>query len=78
MGQKEVEWWLSSCLIIDGYNACCYFAIDSYIVLCLLVFVAKKKRITFLECNNDLNSMIDVAKTADLVFFCCFPVMCNK
>ncbi len=27
----------------------------------------KKKRITFIECNNDLNSMIDVAKVADLV-----------
>ncbi|KAI0726270.1 DUF663-domain-containing protein [Fomitopsis betulina] len=27
----------------------------------------KKKRITFIECNNDLNSMIDVGKIADLV-----------
>lgn len=27
----------------------------------------KKKRITFVECNNDLNSMIDIAKIADLV-----------
>ena len=27
----------------------------------------KKKRITFVECNNDLNSMIDLAKVADLV-----------
>ncbi|RDX49873.1 DUF663-domain-containing protein [Lentinus brumalis] len=31
------------------------------------VVSGKKKRITFLECNNDLNSMIDVAKVADLV-----------
>ncbi|KAI0685623.1 hypothetical protein BC835DRAFT_1383114 [Cytidiella melzeri] len=31
------------------------------------VVSGKKKRITFLECNNDLNSMIDVAKIADLV-----------
>ncbi|RNA13178.1 Ribosome biogenesis bms1, partial [Brachionus plicatilis] len=27
----------------------------------------KKRRITFYECNNDLNSMIDAAKVADLV-----------
>ena len=27
----------------------------------------KKKRITFIECNNDLNSMVDIAKVADLV-----------
>lgn len=27
----------------------------------------KKRRITFIECNNDINSMIDVAKIADLV-----------
>ncbi|XP_028046742.1 ribosome biogenesis protein BMS1 homolog [Monomorium pharaonis] len=27
----------------------------------------KKRRITFMECNNDVNSMIDIAKVADLV-----------
>lgn len=27
----------------------------------------KHRRITFLECNNDVNSMIDIAKVADLV-----------
>jgi len=26
----------------------------------------KKRRLTFIECNNDINSMIDVAKVADL------------
>ncbi|KAG8193599.1 hypothetical protein JTE90_000232 [Oedothorax gibbosus] len=26
----------------------------------------KKKRITFIECNNDINNMIDIAKIADL------------
>ncbi|KAH9849525.1 hypothetical protein C2E23DRAFT_363419 [Lenzites betulinus] len=31
------------------------------------VVSGKKKRITFIECNNDLNSMIDVGKIADLV-----------
>ncbi|KAI0074040.1 DUF663-domain-containing protein [Panus rudis PR-1116 ss-1] len=31
------------------------------------VVSGKKKRITFIECNNDLNSMIDIAKIADLV-----------
>ncbi|KAJ9582398.1 hypothetical protein L9F63_003251, partial [Diploptera punctata] len=27
----------------------------------------KKRRITLMECNNDINSMIDIAKVADLV-----------
>ena len=27
----------------------------------------KKRRITFMECNNDLSSMIDISKVADLV-----------
>ncbi|XP_065209750.1 ribosome biogenesis protein BMS1 homolog [Planococcus citri] len=28
----------------------------------------KRRRITFIECNNDINSMIDISKIADLVF----------
>lgn len=31
------------------------------------VVSGKKRRITFIECNNDLNSMIDIGKVADLV-----------
>lgn len=31
------------------------------------VVSGKKRRITFIECNNDINSMIDIAKVADLV-----------
>ncbi|RLU15850.1 hypothetical protein DMN91_011606 [Ooceraea biroi] len=31
------------------------------------VVSGKKHRITFMECNNDVNSMIDIAKVADLV-----------
>lgn len=31
------------------------------------VVSGKKRRITFMECNNDMNSMIDIAKIADLV-----------
>jgi hypothetical protein len=27
----------------------------------------KKRRLTLIECNNDLNSMIDIGKIADLV-----------
>lgn len=27
----------------------------------------KKRRLTFMECNNDINTMIDLAKVADLV-----------
>ncbi|KAG1051203.1 hypothetical protein G6F43_006577 [Rhizopus delemar] len=33
----------------------------------ITVVSGKKRRLTFMECNNDLNSMIDVAKIADLV-----------
>ncbi|KAI9218255.1 hypothetical protein BC828DRAFT_407761 [Blastocladiella britannica] len=31
------------------------------------IVAGRKRRLTFIECNNDLNSMIDVAKVADLV-----------
>eukprot|EP00794_Sanderia_malayensis_P010984 gene10984-12147_t len=31
------------------------------------VVSGKKRRITFIECNNDINCMIDIAKVADLV-----------
>ncbi|KAI8085304.1 hypothetical protein BDF21DRAFT_492064 [Thamnidium elegans] len=33
----------------------------------ITVVSGKKRRLTFMECNNDMNSMIDVAKVADLV-----------
>jgi len=33
----------------------------------ITVVSGKKRRITFMECNNDVNSMIDIAKVADLV-----------
>ncbi|KAI9202712.1 uncharacterized protein BJ171DRAFT_166060 [Polychytrium aggregatum] len=33
----------------------------------ITVISGKKRRITFMECNNDLNSMIDIGKVADLV-----------
>ncbi|XP_035517572.1 ribosome biogenesis protein BMS1 homolog [Morone saxatilis] len=36
----------------------------------------KKRRLTFMECNNDINTMIDLAKVADLVSF--FQFMANK
>ena len=32
-----------------------------------MLFPGKKRRITLMECNNDINSMIDIAKVADLV-----------
>jgi ribosome biogenesis protein BMS1 len=31
------------------------------------IVVSKKRRITLIECNNDINSMIDIAKCADLI-----------
>lgn len=33
----------------------------------ITIISGKKRRLTFIECNNDINSMIDVAKVADLV-----------
>lgn len=33
----------------------------------MTVVAGKNKRITFVECNNDLNAMIDIAKVVDLV-----------
>ncbi|XP_052860488.1 ribosome biogenesis protein BMS1 homolog [Anopheles cruzii] len=33
----------------------------------ITVVTSKKRRITLIECNNDINSMIDIAKSADLV-----------
>ena len=33
----------------------------------LTLVAGKKRRLTFIECANDLNSMCDLAKTADLV-----------
>ncbi len=38
-----------------------------FINLSSVHIAGKKRRLTFIECNNDLNSMIDVAKVADLV-----------
>ncbi|RXW21073.1 hypothetical protein EST38_g4783 [Candolleomyces aberdarensis] len=33
----------------------------------ITVVSGKKRRLTFIECNNDLNSMIDIGKVADLI-----------
>ncbi len=33
----------------------------------MTVVTGKKKRITFFECPNDLNAMLDIGKVADLV-----------
>ncbi|XP_056633768.1 ribosome biogenesis protein BMS1 homolog [Diorhabda sublineata] len=35
------------------------------------IVTGKKRRITFFECNNDINSMIDLAKVSDLVLLLC-------
>ena len=31
------------------------------------MLIGKKRRLTIIECGNDMNTMIDVAKVADLV-----------
>uniref|UniRef100_A0A914XT40 Bms1-type G domain-containing protein n=1 Tax=Plectus sambesii TaxID=2011161 RepID=A0A914XT40_9BILA len=33
----------------------------------ITIVTGKHRRVTFIECNNDINSMIDIAKVADLV-----------
>lgn len=33
----------------------------------ITVVAGQKKRLTFIECPNDINSMIDIGKIADLV-----------
>ena len=38
---------------------------EDYTILCCIL--GKQKRLTLMECNNDINSMIDIAKVADLV-----------
>lgn len=37
----------------------------------ITIVTSKKRRITLIECNNDVNSMIDIAKCADLVLLMC-------
>lgn len=37
----------------------------------ITIVVSKKRRITLIECNNDINCMIDIAKCADLVLLLC-------
>lgn len=37
----------------------------------ITIVVSKKRRITLIECNNDVNCMIDIAKCADLVLLMC-------
>lgn len=35
------------------------------------VFTGKQRRLTIIECNNDISAMIDIAKVADLVIVIC-------
>ena len=37
----------------------------------ITIVTSKKRRITLIECNNDISSMIDIAKCADLVLLLC-------
>ena len=56
--------------IITVYVSCNAICSVSGFLNCLFGFddfAGKKKRLTFIECNNDVNSMIDLAKVADLV-----------
>ena len=39
----------------------------SFLLLALYVHAGKRRRLTLIECPNDVSCMIDVAKVADLV-----------
>ena len=48
----------------------------------ITVVTGKKRRLTFFECGNDLNSMIDCAKISDLILLVIdghfgFEMVCN-
>lgn len=55
----------SDILSIFSFNTqllfCNIFSFQTYFLL------GKRRRITLIECNNDVNSMLDLAKVADLV-----------
>lgn len=54
---------LKCILVVKLFNMFCS------VVNCSLFSSGKKRRLTFIECNNDINTMIDLAKVADLVRF---------
>ena len=39
----------------------------------MVIMVGKKQRLTLIECTNDIGSMMDLAKVADLVMYCVLP-----
>ena len=45
----------------------CQYPSVALLIKTFLSHLGKKQRITLIECNNDINSMIDIAKIADLV-----------
>lgn len=47
----------------------CMFDEHSRFLLIACISIGKKKRLTFIECSNDINMMIDIAKIADLVSY---------
>ena len=53
-------------IIIFLKDYCEFFCFFLWIIFSLSP-LGKKRRLTFIECNNDINSMIDVAKVVDLV-----------
>ncbi len=42
--------------------------------MALFAPAGKKRRLTLIECGNDINSMMDIGKIADLVCICCASV----
>ena len=52
-------------LLRNSFSSCLFVVV--VFLFCLWCPTGKKKRLTLLECNNDISSMIDIAKVADLV-----------
>ena len=56
------------CVFLHAYIQIVYI---KYFLLKLVylfkIFLGKKRRLTIIECGNDMNMMVDIAKIADLV-----------
>lgn len=47
-------------------------------MMMILILIGKKQRLTLIECSNDLDCMMDLAKVADLVsvYVCTWMCAC--
>lgn len=59
---------LLCCFFLSQRKSLCH--LNSNYLLFLSLSTGKKRRLTLIECPNDINTMIDLAKVADLVRIC--------